>query len=95
MTFERLDLVLDLVDECKGYSFTVGLIYQYFNALSHKILYACFAKDQPNDIHESPYVKNPILVYDGKRFVGKHSIFNIRMINRAYSRWCKDNKGQI
>lgn len=39
------------------------LIYQY-TSMNDKIQFACFTDDRYDDIYESPYVKNPICLFD-------------------------------
>lgn len=56
-------------------------IWKYNSARDHRELYAVFADESHNDIYESPYVENPVLLWErwggltdcGEKFLRENS----------------------
>ena len=65
MTVSTLEMAKELVDEIGADK--VHSVYQYINANNDKKMYAVFIASDFVDIHNSPYVKDPVLLFlDGK-----------------------------
>ena len=78
MTVDTIDRLKALVDEVDGTPMLIVSAWEYTNAFNHKCMFAAFTVWCDCDIHESPAVENPVLIYWSNRFIGKYEYLNRR-----------------
>ena len=76
MTIYNIDHVIEMIEECEGTNNPVDTVWEYVNAGNKQTLYAVFSKACYNDIHESPYVENPVLIWQDNEWLGEYSYLN-------------------
>ena len=76
MTIEKLEYVVEMVNECKDSHNPVDTVWEYTNAGNKKQMYAIFTTVCYCDIFESPYVLNPKLIYRMGEFINDYSYLN-------------------
>ena len=76
MTIYEIDNVIEMVEECKDTNNPVATIWEYTNVGDNKMMFAVFTEACYNDIYDSPYVKNPVCIYEQETWLGDYEYLN-------------------
>lgn len=76
MTVDTIIRLKALVDEIHGSGGHVVSAWKYINAMNDKIMFAVFTESCYCDIHESPAVLRPKLIYRSGHFIGEYKFMN-------------------
>ena len=76
MTVLSIETVQELIEEMQGDGTGVGSAWEYTNKLSDTKMFAVFTASQFCDIHQSPNVQDPELIWTEGKFIGEYSHLN-------------------
>jgi len=76
MTVNSIEVVQKLIEEMQELGEEIGSAWEYTNSMNNKIMFAVFPSSQVCDIYQSPYVRNPELIYKKGKFAGKYEYLN-------------------
>lgn len=76
MTVHTIETVQGVIDEMQGHHIEIGSVYQYVNAGNKKTMFAVFTAAQCCDIYDSPYVLEPVLIWQNGKFIGNYEYLN-------------------
>jgi len=71
MTIHEIATVVELVNETE-----IDTVWEYQNAMNHKTMFAAFICSEHCDIHISPAVLNPKLIYRNGKFIDDYIHLN-------------------
>jgi len=72
MTVDTIQHLKALVDEEQNTPHEIVTAWEYTNAYNKQVMFAAFTPACYCDIHESPAVLNPILIYRSGKWLGKY-----------------------
>lgn len=76
MTVSSIEVAKDLVDEMLHQRLMVGSVWVYTHTTTSIKLFSVFTLDQLCDIHEAPYVKNPVRIWRKGVWLGDYEYLN-------------------
>lgn len=76
MTVNSIETVQFLIEEMQGEGTKVGSAWEYTNSMNSKRMFAVFTTSQFCDIHQNSFVKNPELIWEEGKFIGKYEHLN-------------------
>lgn len=76
MTVYQITDVIEMVEEHKGTSLEIVKVYEYTNAYNQEVMYACFTAACYDDVHESPAVDKPILIFENGEWYREYTYLN-------------------
>lgn len=76
MTVSSIEVAKDLVDEMLHSRLMVGSVWVYTHETTGITLYSVFTADQLCDIHEAPYVNNPVRIWRLGKWLGNYEYLN-------------------
>jgi len=72
MTVYKIETLKELVDEVRGTGQEIVSAWKYTNAYNNQVMFAAFTPACYCDIHESPAVLNPVLIYKSGKWLGEY-----------------------
>ena len=72
MTVYKIETLKELVNDYRGTGQEIVTAWEYTNAMNNETMFAAFTPSCYCDIHESPAVLNPILIYRSGKWLGKY-----------------------
>lgn len=76
MTVNSIETVQDLIQEFQADGTLMGSAWEYTNGMNGKRMFAVFTARQFCDIHCSPHVKKPEIVWEFGKYAGKYAHLN-------------------
>ena len=76
MTVDSIETVQDLIEEMQAEGTAVGSAWEFTNTVNDKIMFAVFPASQFCDIHQSPNVRHPELIWKKGKFIGEYEHLN-------------------
>jgi len=76
MTVETIQDLKELVNEVHGKPYEIVTAWSYVSGYSKKTLFAAYTSFCYCDIHESPTILNPVLIYRSGEWLGKYRFMN-------------------
>lgn len=76
MTVHSIETVQELIEEIQGSGGAVDSVWEYTNGMNGKKMFAVFMAFQVCDIHQSPYVQSPELIWAEGKFGSKYAHLN-------------------
>ena len=76
MTVNKIETVQELIEEMQSEGTTVGSAWEYTNVNNNKVMFAVFSKSQFCDIFQNAFIRNPVLIWESGKFIGKYEHLN-------------------
>ena len=76
MTVNSIETVQELIEEMQASGTAVGSAWRYTNKFGRYEMFAVFTASQFCDIHQSPNVLNPELIWTKGKFIGEYEHLN-------------------
>lgn len=73
MTIDTIERTVELLNELDSEASTV---WEYVNAMTGKKMFVVFMTSQICDMYDSPAVRDPVLIWTKKGFIGKYTCLN-------------------
>lgn len=78
MTISSIEATQNLIEEMQADGIAIGSAWEYTNAMNKKRMFAIFTASQFCDIHQSPAVQDPELIWTEGKFIGKYEHLNVQ-----------------
>lgn len=76
MTVNKIETVQELIEEMQADGTGVNSAWEFTNTMNGKVMFAVFPSSQFCDIHCSPNVKDPEIIWEFGKYVGKYTHLN-------------------